>query len=367
MGPGCRTPGCNLHPFCWHNRDVTRELAVGQATDAPDAEGPAQVSAAASTAAGQAIGPARVGGFAVTLLRGHAQVTFLPSAAAGALFCLALSAASWEYGLYGLLGTAVGTGAAQLLGVDRDRVESGLEGFNACLTSLSCAVLLGPRHLSTALLAIAGCVIVTVVTAAVTRLLGARGLPSLTLPFCLVASATAIAAPAFRRLWHHGEGLAALAGPATGPTAPRPDQLARGFLAGFAQIFLMPQWYVGALLLAGLLIAGRRAAAVACLGSATGIATAWALGAPAARIADGTAGYNAVLVALALCGVFLPVRAATLAYALVGAAAATALGPAVSALFAPSGGHAFTWPFVLTTLVFLAAARSFPRLGAPGG
>ncbi|MGW1811213.1 urea transporter [Streptomyces sp. NPDC002078] len=121
----------------------------------------------------------------------------------------------------------------------------------------------------------------------------------------------------------------------------------------------------GALLLAGLFLASRIAGWVACAGSATGILTAWALGAPTARIADGSMGYNAVLVAPALCGVFLTATRTTLLYALLGAATATVLTPAVAALLAPSGGHPFTWPFVLTTLGFLAAARSFPDITDP--
>lgn len=341
---------------------------MGYATDALGAGGSTDGAGGATRGAtGRGGGPplARLSAarlFAAQVLRGQAQVTFLPSVAAGAVFCVALFAAGWEYGLYGLAGTAVGTATARLLGVDSDRVATGLEGFNACLTALSFAVFLGAEHVSTALLAVAGCVVVTVVTAAVVRFLGAWELPSLTLPFCLTASAATVAAPGFRHVWHHGDAPAALARAATGSTALQPADLVRGFFAGFGQIFFMPQWYVGALLLLGLLVAGRRTAAVACLGSAVGMATAWALGAPAAQLADGTSGYNSVLVALALCGVFLPVRAATLAYALVGAATATALGPAVAAFFAPAGGHAFTWPFVLTTLVFLAAAKSFPRL-----
>nr|WP_202121868.1 urea transporter [Streptomyces sp. BA2] len=298
-------------------------------------------------------------------MRGQAQVTFLPSAAAGAVFCAALFAAGWEYGLYGLVGTAVGTATARLLGAARDRVTTGLEGFNACLTALCFAVFLGAGHLSTAVLALAGCVVVTVVTAAATNLLAVWGLPSLTLPYCLLASVTTMAALGFERVWHHRVDPAALTQAASGPTALQPTDLARAFFAGFAQIFFMPQWYVGALVLLGLFVASRRAGAVACLGSLTGIGTAVALGAPAARIADGTMGYNAVLVALALCGVFLPVRGVTLAYALVGAATATIAGSAMTALLAPSGGHAFTWPFVLTTLAFLAAAKSFSRLGEP--
>ena len=303
--------------------------------------------------------------FGVQVLRGQAQVTFLPSAPAGLLLAVALFAAGWEYGLYGLAGTAVGTATSRLLGADRERVSTGLEGFNACLTALCFAVFLGAGHLSTALLAAAGCVVVTVVTAAVVNLLGVWNLPSLTLPYCLLASATTAAAPGFERIWHHGDGLAALTRAATGPTALRFTDVWHGFFSGFAEIFFMPQWYVGALVLAALLVASRTAAAVACVGSVVGILSGWALGAPAAQIADGTMGYNAVLVALALCGVFLEAGPRTLVYAVVGAFTATAATSAMAAVFAPSGGHPFTWPFVLTTLAFLAAARSFPGLRTP--
>ncbi|MGW3043516.1 hypothetical protein ACWC9T_26505 [Kitasatospora sp. NPDC001159] len=36
--------------------------------------------------------------------------------------------------------------------------------------------------------------------------------------------------------------------------------------------------------------------------------------------------------------------------------------PALGAISAPFGGHAFTWPFVLTAMLFLAAAPAIPRL-----
>ncbi|GHE04856.1 urea transporter [Streptomyces alanosinicus] len=295
-------------------------------------------------------------------LRGLAQVVFLDNAWSGAVFCLALLTADWRSGVYGLGGAALGTGAARLLGVARDRVGAGLEGFNSCLTALSFAAFLDGGRPATALLAAMACLVVTVVTAAAVRVLRVWDLPTLTLPFCLLASSVTIAAPAFQRIWPHGASLAALPPATSGPTVLRPNDLGGAFLRNISQIFFMDQWYVGALLLAGLFLASRAAGWVACCGSATGILTAWALGAPTARIADGTMGYNAVLVALALCGVFLTATRATLLYALLGAATATALTPAVAALLAPSGGHPFTWPFVLTALGFLTAARSFPRI-----
>ncbi|QNS07132.1 urea transporter [Streptomyces xanthii] len=304
--------------------------------------------------------------FALRVLRGLGQVTFVPRALTGALFVVALFAAGWEYGLYGLGGAVVGTAIAALLGVERERVTQGLEGFNSCLVGVSCAVFLRPERPATVLVALLGCAVVTVVTAAAGRALDAWGLPALTLPFCAVASAVALAAPAFPRVWTGG-GLAALPGPVElGAKGPGPAELAQGFLAGFGQIFLMPQWYVGAFVFAGLLAAGPRVAGVAALGNLVGMVTAGLLGTPAERLAEGTSGYNAILVALALGGVFLEFGPRTLVYALAGAAASTAFAPALGALAAPAGGHALTWPFVLTTLAFLAAARSFPTLTERG-
>jgi urea transporter len=287
---------------------------------------------------------------------------FVENARSGCVFALALCTADWRYGAYGLGGAALGTGTACLLGVTRERVRAGLEGFNSCLTALCFAVFLDADRPATVLLAVAACLVVTVVTAAVVQLLHVWDLPTLTLPYCLLAGAVTMAAPAFQRIRPTGENAAALPRPAAGPTILGPYDVAAAFLRNLSQVFFMDQWYAGALLLAGLFLASRTAAWAACCGSATGTLTAWVLGAPAARITDGTMGYNAVLVALALCGVFLPATRATLLYALLGAATATALTPAAAALLAPSGGHAFTWPFAVTALGFLTAARRFPRI-----
>ncbi|WP_241779614.1 urea transporter [Streptomyces natalensis] len=304
----------------------------------------------------------RYGRFVIEVLRGQAQVDFLPNALTGLVFSVALFAAGWQFGVYGLTGTAVGTATARFLGVDRDRITAGLEGFNACLVAVGCAVFLGAAHPSTALLALAGSAVVTVLTGAAARILATWELPTFTLPFCLTASAMTIAAPGFQRVWHEDAGPAALSRPAAGPTALAFTDLWHAFFANVGQIFFIPHWHVGLIFLLGIFLASRRAGALACAGSVVGIATAWALGAPAGQVAEGTMGYNAVLVAMALCGVFLVADAWSLVYALTGAAAATALSPALAALLAPSGGHTFTWPFVLVSLAFLTAAPAFPRL-----
>jgi urea transporter len=298
------------------------------------------------------------------VLRGPAQVMFLADARAGALCCLALATADWRYGAYALGGAVLGTATAHLLDAADERVEPGLEGLNSCLLALCLAVFLGPGRLSTVLLAAAGCAVVTVVTAALVRVLRVWDLPPLTIPYCLLAGAVTAAAPAFGWTRPH---TATPPQALSGPTSLHPADLAGALLRGVSQVFFLDQWYVGALLLGVLFLANRVAGLVACAGGATGILTAWALGVPAARIADGTMGYNAVLVALALCGALLPATPATLPYALLGAATTTALTQGAAGLLAPSGGHVLTWPFILTTLCFLATARCFPRLTAPRG
>ncbi|MEU6966455.1 urea transporter [Kitasatospora aureofaciens] len=84
--------------------------------------------------------------------------------------------------------------AAYGFGLRRDTVEAGPTGCNGCLVALGCAVLLGPGHPATVVVALPGAVVAVVVTAALGALLEGRGLPALTAPFCLVATAAPAAA-----------------------------------------------------------------------------------------------------------------------------------------------------------------------------
>lgn len=300
--------------------------------------------------------------FGQEVLRGIAQVDFMPSALCGAIFLAALFASGWQYGLYGLLGATVGTATAHALGIDHELVGAGLRGFNGCLIGTGFAVFLGPGHLSTFLLAVFGSSLVVVVTSALAIILGTWNVPTFTMPFCLVTSVMTVAAPGFEKVWHGAAGAAALPLPVTGVTALTWSQTWRGFFAGFGQIFFMPQWYVGLMFLIGILVANRVAAVMACVGSATGMLVAVLLGTPAATVAKGLMGYNSVLVAMALCGVFLVPSVWSAIYAIGAAGAATVVTATLDSFVSPFAGHAFTWPFVLTAVLFVAAVPSIPRL-----
>ncbi|MEU6478525.1 urea transporter [Streptomyces sp. NPDC047017] len=289
-------------------------------------------------------------------LRGIAQVALSASPWTGLLFAVALFADGWRIGLYGLLGAAASTGAAALLGADRDGLAKGLEGYCGCLTGIAVVVRFGASW-RTALLAVLAGAVCAVAGAAAGRLLGRVGLPALTAPFCLVSGVLAIAVPA------------APAAPAAAPiegdgfTSLSAAELGRAFCDNIGQVFFLDKWYAGLILLAGLLVASRAAALAAACGSAVAIVTACAMGLPDDRISEGLFGYNAVLVAIALGATFLARTPWTAGYATLAAVASVPFTAAWQAFAQPSGGSPYTWPFVVTTWLFLAAV---PALDRPG-
>lgn len=297
-----------------------------------------------------------------TLLRGVAQVDFMPSVLCGVFFVAALFASGWQFGLAGLLGVAVSSLTAFAFGVTPSRVVAGLEGFNGCLVAVSFVFYLGRDKLSTWLLILAGSVAVAMATSALVTFLGTWRIPTFTLPFCLVATAMTVATPGWPRIWHGQANSAALPEPVAGASELSWSDLWHGFFSNFGQVFFRPQWYVGLLFLAGLFVASRTAGLMACMGSGIGILTGWILGSPGDHIARGLLGYNSVLVAIGLGGVLVALSVWAVLYAAVGASVAAGLAATLTAFFKPVGGHTLTWPFVLTALVFVAAIPSFGRL-----
>ncbi len=306
----------------------------------------------------------RLGQPALAALRGFGQVDLQPNPATGALILASLWVAGWQIGLFATLGTVVSTATAWLLGADRDSLARGLQGYSGCLTGIALVTSLG-HHLSTYLLAVAGAIVCTVLTAALTTLLAPYALTALTAPFCLVSGVMVLGAPSFARVWH-GAPAAAVSTTTSGDTGIAWSDLWHAFLTNVSQVFLVNDWRTGLIMLLALAVAGRAVVLFAAAGSLVGILTAWALGAPTTLIADGIYGYNAVLVALALGAVFLRPGVWNGAYALFGAGATTGLTASLTSLFKPFGGHTFTWPFILTTWVLLAAVPRLSRFRTAG-
>lgn len=302
--------------------------------------------------------------YLLTIPRGVAQVDLQPNYWTGLIFIVALFAGGWRFGAFGLLGTVVATVTAHLLGVTWDRVSVGLEGFCGTLIGVSLVLYLEARWM-TVVLVIAGAIAGSVLTSALNVLLTPYNLPTFTAPFCVITSVMVIGGPSFRRIW--AEHARSAPPTATAPeTAVTWHDLWQGTLSGVGQVFFQNQWYVGLIFLIGLFVAGWVTGMVALASSLVGLLTGWVLGAQAADLGGGLYGYNAVLTGLALWGTFVLVNRVSAVYAVIGVVSAAALTAGIGNLFAVTGGHTLTWPFVLVSWVFLAAIPMFKKIQRAG-
>ncbi|MGU7770701.1 urea transporter [Burkholderia sp. MR1-5-21] len=223
------------------------------------------------------------------LLRSIGQIVLQANALTGALLLAALALTDARLACAALLGAAAANMTAVLTGAARRDVELGLHGFNGALAALA-AVTFAPQPSAAVALAPLAAIGAALVQRAMRRPLEKWRQCPYSSP-CLAV--TALWLP-FVAMQHAGAAEVPLHVPlsfaAFGPA----------LLAGIAQTTFAQGAWAGALLVAGLAAASRRAAAFALGGALVSTALLLALGANAATCADGLLGFNGALTALAL-------------------------------------------------------------------
>lgn len=303
-----------------------------------------------------------VGAYVDAVLRGVGQVMFQNNPVTGLLFLAGIFYNSVTFGAYAVLGTAVSTLVAILLGVGRDVWRAGLFGFNGTLAGIAFAFFLEPG-LNLVGYTVAGAACTSVIMAALLNMLGTWKVPALTAPFVLTTWLFLFAFFSFGVL-RPTEFLAPGAFPAqvAAPGTVVPDAVAEGFFKGVGEVMFQDNAVTGALFLAGILVNSRISLAFAAGGSLLAFLAAWALGAAEAPLRLGLFGFNAVLTAIALGGLFVLLGTWSALYALFGVLVTTVVFAALANALAPWGMPALTAPFVLTTWLFLAGAPLLARL-----
>lgn len=314
--------------------------------------------------------------FVDEVLRGVAQVMLQDNPLTGLLFLAGVAAASWPLALAGLAGVVVSTLTAYGLGVDRALVGAGLFGFNGFLTGVGLAFFLQPSGAVAAYLVVAAAAS-TVVMAALSRVLAVWSVPALTAPFVLVVWVFLLGAYQFELLTA-GEHLAPGLPEADGSTATALGagvadtagltvaNLAGSLLRGVGQVMLQNSALTGALFLVGLVVNSRVSAGFAVLGSAAGLGAGLALGADGGALFQGLYGFNSVLCAIALGGVFAVLSWRTAVYALAGALLGAVASAGLMAFLAPLGIPALTGPFVVVTWLLLWPVAELGAVDAVG-
>jgi urea transporter len=306
------------------------------------------------------------------LLRGTGQVMFQNNPLTGLLFLVGIFINSPKLGGCGLLGLAASTLAAWVLGVDRSLVRAGLFGFNGILVGIGLAFFL-EFDLLLAVYIVIGGVVSTVVMMALANLLAPLDMPALTAPFVLTAwlmlfavyqlghlNPTVLIAPS--ALNPQAVVQTQLRELVTGSGGFTLANLAQALFRGVGEVMFQDNLITGLVFLIAIAVNSRISAAFAALGSAIGMLVALAFGANGFAVYHGLYGFNAVLSAIALGGVFYVLTWRSAVYALFAAAFSVFAFAGIAVLLAPIGMPALTAPFVLTTWLFLLPKAAFTTL-----
>jgi urea transporter len=309
-----------------------------------------------------------------TLLRGTGQVMFQNNPLTGLIFLAGIFVNSGKLGGLGILGLMTSTLTAYLLGVDRTLIRNGLFGFNGILVGIGLAFFLDYNGLLIGYIILGGA-LSTVAMMALANLFSVWDMPALTAPFVLTAWLLLFAVLLFANLRPTPlivPGLPnvrilpptalreALTG--VGAVGLTPTNMTNALFRGIGEVMFQDKLATGVIFLFAIFVNSRISALFAFLGSALGALTAWTVGASGIAIFHGLYGFNSVLSAIALGGLFYVLTWRSAIYALIAAIITALVFAALGLFLAPLGMPALTAPFVLVTWIFLLAKAGFTAL-----
>lgn len=323
-------------------RSVARGVAAPRANEAPRSAPPSRLLAAGGA-----------------VLAAYSQVLFSRSPWVGALV-LASTFVVPEVGIVGLLGVVISSLVCLALGLDREGVRSGVLGYNALLVFLLVGALLDR---SPAFWVLSGALAMAVVLTHVglSALLHTHlRLPALSLPFVVVGWVALLAVPSIR-----GMAVSPTAPALSLPAFPGPETLDT-FLRSLGAIFFQPHWTAGALVLCALLLWSRIAVVHALVGFAVAVLAQDVLFSFPPGFVHSYVGFNFIMTAVALGGIFYVPGPASMLLAAAGSLVCGLVSVAVLGMLQPLGLPILAMPFNLTILVLLYAlghreAGSQPR------
>lgn len=314
--------------------------------------------------------------FIDSCLRGVGQVCFMNNPVTGLAILVAMFVAEVWLGFAGVLGLAVSTATAMLIGMDRGAIRAGLFGFNGVLVGAGLSLFLQPDWDGLVMVWIAlGAAFSTVLHAALSNVfISVWKVPPFTLAFNFMAllfligalnyangRVSDLVAPADAQVTQDSVSNT-LRSAAEAASANNIEGVLNAVFRGIGQLFFANSVAAGIIIVVGLAVASRIAAVFALVGSAAGMLTGLAVGANGVAIYNGLWGFNSFDAALAVGGVFfvLTLRVGVLAVAC--AVFTALLFGAIGALFTPWGLPALTLPFCFGTLAFVLLKGTSTKL-----
>ncbi|GAX24584.1 solute carrier family 14 [Fistulifera solaris] len=284
-------------------------------------------------------------------LLGVGQVIFLNNPQSGMILLGALAYGNPFLASMAAYGTLVSTSTAHFAGLDRDKLQAGLYGYNGCLVGCASAVFVDSTILATT----AGALLCPFVGVALDK--GVRTTPQWTLAFNAVTLSILLRTKPLQ-VTSSIEGDTTVVETASVSVM----KLLSGPLKGISQIFVVESSLSGLAILGGIALYSPLLAAHAIMGSTVGTLTGAVLSAPSSELAMGLWGFNSALTSMAIGVFFVPNRESTVLS--VGGAAATAVlfGAMKTVMGDALGAPALTLPFCATATGCYWLAGNVPGL-----
>ena len=302
--------------------------------------------------------------FVNSVLRGIGQVIFINNPISGVLILVALFIQSSWVGAMGLLGVVASTVMALMLTLDRNTIRNGIFGYNGALVGVALATFSDPSAGG----GLGGWAIAILLFAAFSTILMHTvgkwwvkkvNTPPLTLPFII---ATLMGFALAQWVPQLGLDLTA-APPAPSPTDLNWPQLLASLPIGVGQVFLVGKMLSGVLIVIAVALCSPLAAVVGILGCALGIWAGLLLGIAPNTLYLGLWGYNAVLCAMAIGGMFYVPNGKSILMGAIAAFLSALLGGWLTIAVSPLGLPTLHLSFCIVTIVcFLVLQRSLPSL-----
>ena len=292
------------------------------------------------------------------VLGAYSQVLFSRSRAVGLLLVAATFVAPVP-ALFGIGSVFLAMVAARLLKFSPDSIRSGLFTYNALLVGLGLGAFYQPSPGIFAV-AVVAAVLAVIATATMNSAIGAMfNLPSLTLPFLFVFYMITSFAHHLKGVEFLAEGYSPLL---EGEFLPH---FVASYLKSLGALFFLPRVDAGLLVLAALLFNTR----IGFVLSLLGFAVAYPLSLNMVAVPDAhlhlMMGYNLVLVAVALGGVWFVPSLTSFLFALCGVAVGAVITLSGYYLLARLGLSLLILPFNLTVIPLLYAMRQRVRDSTP--
>ncbi len=292
-----------------------------------------------------------------SILSGYAQIYF-GNRLTSALLFLAATFVVPRHGFSGLLALLLTNLWALILGRPRKHIQEGYYAFNGLLVGLALGLFFRFSPAFGLVLILAS--LLTVLVAAGLRNLSERylGLPVLSTAFVIVTWVALLATRRFSGVEYTVDTVL-VAGLGAGWLPDWFELYLRSLGAAFFQLSVVS----GMLVMLGLLIFSRWALLLSIIGFASGWAVYLVLGGVASDLSSEYIGFNFILTAIAMGGIYLVLHPASMALAAVAAALAALLSAAGLSMLKPFGLPVLAMPFIVALQLFLFTMLIRPKMG----